>query len=329
MTQPVTGGTFTTSKSAPGPGVGTGLVLEVVSGSATAHTLTVNTTTGTNGFVLPLPGNAILPFGEDTASVVIDAADANVSWRWRRTDAAGASFLSANAVVTNPAGDQTITLASGKSFIVKDNAGNTIFQALDTGDAVTITGAPTIALNPTGTQFKITDPGDANLLAVVRTAGNDIWGFSNSQYQITNGKLSRYNGIVSAGNGVPSIYASGALTLNTNVPPTTLTYTPPAAAGVYRLSGYLDILTATTLTFKVLISYTDPGGNARTDIPVFTQQNSATLLVGGPAANSTGRFSFSYVFAVNNSATAITLADNGGTYTSGTYYWTPNLEQLA
>lgn len=138
-----------------------------------------------------------------------------------------------------------------------------------------------------------------------------------------------YNNIFTAGIGIPPIYAAGAQTLYTNAAPTTLTYTPPSTAGVYRLSGGLNILTGGTLTFKVKVTYKDPGGNAITDIPVFTQQNSATLLAGGPTANTTGRFFFSMIFPIDNSATAITIADNVGTYTAGTYYWTPILEQLA
>lgn len=83
------------------------------------------------------------------------------------------------------------------------------------------------------------------------------------------------------------------------------------------------------MTWKIKVTYKDPGGNAVTDIPDFEQQNSATLLVGSPGANATGRFSFVWTIAIDNSATAITIQDNAGTYTAGTYYWTPILEQLA
>lgn len=138
-----------------------------------------------------------------------------------------------------------------------------------------------------------------------------------------------YNGVSTVGAGVPPIYAAGAQTLYTNAAPTTVSYTPPATAGVYRISAYLNILTGGTQTFKIKITYKDPGGNAVTDIPDFEQQNSVTLLAGSPGANATGRFWFVAVIAIDNSATAITVADNAGTYTAGTYYWTPVLEQLA
>lgn len=124
--------------------------------------------------------------------------------------------------------------------------------------------------------------------------------------------------------------ASGAQTLYTNVAPTTLSFTPPPTAGVYRLSALLDALTAGTMTFKVKITYTDPGGNARTDIPAFYLQNTTAIVAGGNSANTAGRYvMFPHTIAIDNSATAITIADNSGTYTAGTYYWTPVLEQLA
>ena len=151
----------------------------------------------------------------------------------------------------------------------------------------------------------------------------------NSNYQFLATGVARFANIASAGLGVPAIYAAGAQTLYTNVAPTTLSYTPPATAGIYRVSAYLNIITGTTLTFKIKITYTDPGGNAVTDVPDFEQQNSTTLLAGGPTANTTGRFSFSWPIAINNGAAAITVADNTGTYTTGTYYWTPFVEQIA
>lgn len=125
---------------------------------------------------------------------------------------------------------------------------------------------------------------------------------------------------------VSVLYATTPQTLYTNVAPTGLSYTPPPTVGVYRITGFLNVLTGGTLTFRIKVTYKDPGGNAITDIPVFTQQNSATLLVGGPTANSTGRFSFTTSFAIDSSATAITVVDNSGTYTAGTYYYATSLE---
>lgn len=156
------------------------------------------------------------------------------------------------------------------------------------------------------------------------------FGSTNKTTLSTAGILSKYGNITTAGLGAPAIYKAGAQTLYTNAAPTSLSYTPPATAGRYRLSASLNILTGGTLTFKVKITYTDAGGNARTPIPVFVADNSTSLVAGGPAANSTGRLSMvPWEFDIDNSGTAITIQDNAGTYTAGTYYWIPTLEQLA
>lgn len=167
-------------------------------------------------------------------------------------------------------------------------------------------------------------------LSVDKTSGQIIIYNGNLRHQGTGG-FSVFNNINTVGGvGVPPIYAAGAQTLYTNVAPTTLSYTPPATAGVYRLTGYLNALTAGTMTFKVKITYKDAGGNAVTDIPGFYLQNSTAIVAGGNSANTAGRYTMlSYPFSIDNSATAITIQDNAGTYTAGTYYWTPVLEQLA
>jgi len=145
----------------------------------------------------------------------------------------------------------------------------------------------------------------------------------------TTGLIITYAGNATSGKGIPALFGAGPQSLYTNVAPTTLSYTPPTVAGVYRISGYLDILTGGTMTVQLKVTYHDPGGIARTDIPVLTQQNSTTLLAGSPGANATGRFWFVMIIAIDNSGTAITIGDNAGTYTAGTYYWDPVLEQLA
>lgn len=142
------------------------------------------------------------------------------------------------------------------------------------------------------------------------------------------GLWTKYDNRTLAGIGMVPVFGAGAQTLYTNAAPTTLSVTPSANAGKYRLRGRLNILTGGTLTFKVKVTYHDASGNPQSDIPVFFQQNSATLLAGGPSANSTGRFWFDMEIDVDNSATAITIADNAGTYTAGTYYWIPSIEEI-
>ena len=130
--------------------------------------------------------------------------------------------------------------------------------------------------------------------------------------------------------GTPQIKAVGVQTLSTNAAPATLSFTPPRKAGVYRLSGQVNLLTASAMTWVVKITYHDPGGNAITDTPGFYLQNGTAITAGGNTTNTAGRYiMIPYTFEIDNSSTAITIQDNSGTYTTGTYYWTPILEQLA
>lgn len=246
-----------------------------------------------------------------------------------------------NAVVTNPTGTQTITLADATALIIKDDESNTAFSVTD-GQA----GADTIQGQNSNVEFDLIDAGTftvkddagSSILAATDGGGGNSTlvlaasiTFTNPlqsvNSQMVNGKFTTYAGANVVGPGIVPIPAAGAQTLYTNAAPTALSLAGPPA-GVYMILAHLNILTGATLTFKAKLTYNDAGGNARSDIPVFVQQNSATLLAGGPAANSTGRFSFSYVFSTDGSAT-IALADNAGTYTAGTYYWDPVLVQLA
>lgn len=139
--------------------------------------------------------------------------------------------------------------------------------------------------------------------------------------------FTKVNGNNVVGQGTPIIVATSVQN-QTNAAPTTVSFTPPAAAGTYRISSFLDISTGTTITFKNILGYTDANGSAQTDIPVWQRQNSATMLAA-PTANTADRFvQLGYPFSIDNSATAITLGDNTGTYTTCVYRYTVLLEQL-
>ncbi len=139
------------------------------------------------------------------------------------------------------------------------------------------------------------------------------------------------SGIITNSTGAiltPSIVKTVVQSAATNVAPTTLSFTPPSVAGTYRISAQLNATTATTLTFKNILGYTDSTAAARTDIPVWERQNSATMLVA-PTANTADRFvQGPFLFSIDNSGTAITLGDNAGTYTTCVYDYTVVLERL-
>jgi hypothetical protein len=140
-------------------------------------------------------------------------------------------------------------------------------------------------------------------------------------------KLQTYNAITTAGLGVPAIYKTSSQLANTNAAPTSVAYTPPSTPGTYRASGYIEVTTGTTISLKLKLTYGSPGGtDPVTDGIDFQQQGSITFLT---AIVTTGRYFFTMPFAIDNSGTAITLADNSGTYTTCVYNLVYTLEQLA
>jgi len=123
--------------------------------------------------------------------------------------------------------------------------------------------------------------------------------------------------------------AASTIQSRTNQAPLAFSYSPPKVAGTYRIIAYLDVTTGTTLTFKNKLTYADPAGSAITDHPIWQLEGSATL-VTEPTANTADRFvMLSYLFAVDNSGTAITLVDDSGTYTTCAYRLAIILERLA
>jgi len=141
------------------------------------------------------------------------------------------------------------------------------------------------------------------------------------------GKATTYNGISTAGTGVPIVvatYASGSVTSSqSNV----INYTPPASAGDYRVSAQVSTTSGTnTGTTTVTITHKSSAGVAITQLPPFTQSNSATLLTAATAASKT--FSMiDYRFSIDNSQTAITVSFTiAGTVAA---YLAATLEQLA
>lgn len=135
------------------------------------------------------------------------------------------------------------------------------------------------------------------------------------------------SGVATDGLGAALTVKAPAIQNKSNAAPTTVSYTPAAAASAYRVTLWLDVTTGTTITFKILVNYTDPAGTAQTDAPVWFRQNSATALVN-PTANTADRFYAIMPLATDNSATAITVTDNSGTYTTCAYRFQVVIERL-
>lgn len=121
------------------------------------------------------------------------------------------------------------------------------------------------------------------------------------------GKFTTYNNIATAGLGVPTIYSAPAISATKAANFTAYTYTPPAAAGVYRVSGVLTTTSATnTGTVQLTVDYVDSQGTVHTGdiIPLMDAAGSIATTKTGASKEYHG---VDYVITINNAATAIVL----------------------
>lgn len=138
--------------------------------------------------------------------------------------------------------------------------------------------------------------------------------------------IAKYNNITTAGAGVAFIVASAVANNVATTQTNMINYTPPAAAGRYRLSvAVVNTSGTNTGTYTPSLTYKGADGSSVTFAPNFMQHNSATLLLATTGASA--RFSSIVDFMIDNSATAITFTMT----VSGTAaaYISAILEQLA
>lgn len=146
-----------------------------------------------------------------------------------------------------------------------------------------------------------------------------------SKYRFAALGLSQFAGITTVGLGVPAIYAVASSVGNAALVANAINYVPPAAAGTYRISAYVNVRTAAAVNMTVTVTYKDAAGVARSELLTLQQQNTATNVVN--MNNTAGRFTGQYIFQIDNSATAITVSTTGTTMTL--YDLAATLEQLA
>ena len=138
--------------------------------------------------------------------------------------------------------------------------------------------------------------------------------------------ITTYNNIATAGSGVSFIVKSAATASVSTTQTNLINYTPPAAAGRYRISYTIATTAGTnTGTTTPTLAYKDAAGIAKSYTLASLQEASATLLIATTGASK--NFTQTVYFSVDSSATAITL-----TFTvSGTVaaFISASLEQLA
>lgn len=141
------------------------------------------------------------------------------------------------------------------------------------------------------------------------------------------GKFTTYNGVATAGYGVPAIVGAGRSTAQTAAKASVATFTVGAADGTFRVSSNVLVTTSTVHSFTVTCAYTDEGNTARTITLTFSQLGGT---LGTSIANAAGAVPYEGVplHIRAKASTAITIATTG-TFTTVTYNVEGLIEQLS
>jgi hypothetical protein len=141
-------------------------------------------------------------------------------------------------------------------------------------------------------------------------------------------KISSYNGVSTAGWGVPAIQAAANITAQTAAA-TICTYTVGAADGDFEVGGQMSVTASTTLVTTITCTYTDVASVARTMIlPV--QAVAGTFIAAGAITGAGASIWETPKMHIRaKAATGITLLTSSGTFTGVTYSASGTIVQLA
>lgn len=130
------------------------------------------------------------------------------------------------------------------------------------------------------------------------------------------GNVSTYQGVNTAGWGIPAIYGSGRLTTQADTA-TIATYTP-STDGTFLISGNVLVLASGSHAFNMTCIYTDENGTSRTQTMPFTLPIGSTIVTSIDNANGTIPYTGLGLKIRVLANSAITIQTTG-TFTSVTY----------
>jgi hypothetical protein len=158
-------------------------------------------------------------------------------------------------------------------------------------------------------------------------SGTYTWAFVNGTISIAR-VIAQYQGVATAGIGVPAIYGEGRAVGAVAAVASVATYTVGAADGTFRVSANVNVTTATLHSFSVTCSYTDETNTPRVLTLPFVQLGGVTLV--GTITNATGAGPYEGVSLTirAKTATTITIATSG-TFTTIVYNVEGVIEQVA
>jgi hypothetical protein len=133
------------------------------------------------------------------------------------------------------------------------------------------------------------------------------------------GLVTQYDGIATAGFGVPAILGYGRQTGQTAADASVATYTVGASDGSFLISANVLVTTSVTHTFTVTCTYTDESNTSRVLTLTFSQLT-GTLLTAITNVTGAGAYEGVPLHIRCKASTTITIATAaGGTYTSVNY----------
>lgn len=154
------------------------------------------------------------------------------------------------------------------------------------------------------------------------TTGNGDITFTNA---VQLGKTTTYNNVVTAGNGLAAIVASGRVTAQSAANASIASYTVGASDSSFDISMNMNVTAATILSTSMNCDYTDESNTARTMI-LPTTSIGGTFLSGG-MVTATGSFETAVFHIRCKAGTAVTLYTAAGTFTGVTYTAEGNIKQ--
>ncbi len=171
------------------------------------------------------------------------------------------------------------------------------------------TGSKYLFLSHDGTNAVIDTSATAGLVSIAPTNATSV---------SIGKKISSYNGITSAGLGVPVVVAAGRSVGAIAAVASVSTFTVGAADATFEVSANVLVTTATTHSFNVTVGYTDEGNTARTLTLNFSTL--AGVISNAAITNVAGAVPYEGVpmHIRAKAATAITIATTG-TFTTVVY----------
>lgn len=168
-------------------------------------------------------------------------------------------------------------------------------------------------LSPLNTVIQAENGASGSPFFLATTAGVSVFDLNST------GLIRIYNGVTTAGWGIPAIYGAGRTVGATAAVASVATYTVGAADGSFDVVANVLVTTSTLHSFTVTVAYTDEGNTSRVLTLQFSNLAGTFLTT---IANAAGAVPYEGV-AVSiraKAGTAITIASAaGGTYTTVAY----------